>query len=456
MRSFLYPTLLILLLLHYELYAQDSHYWTNQYGTQAQLLGGAVVGSAKDMSSTFYNPGVMALTSDPQLALTTDAFQITNIKYRNSNFKDLEFSSTKLRPAPGMFALRLPYEPFDKHQIAVSYVTRVNFEMDLDGRGSGVAPDPVFGGISNQANEIILRHSVGETWVGLTWSHKLWKSLSLGATMYGALRSQSGRAQILVQSINEENLGSTIVLYDDFSYWNARLLFKIGAIIELSSWKIGLTVTTPSLNLFGVGRYGFNEFVISEELPRGNALLRNDYQEDLPTKFESPLSLAAGTSYTIFSTVFHFTIEWFNHVAEFRVMEPQPYIAQSSGQVFQSDLKYSLSSVINAGLGFEHVLNKDVELYGSFITNFSANDENVNSRFVLTFWDIYQISAGTVLNIDKLSLTFGLTYGFGSGNKKRLFPDADFESGQWLNYALGEYDINYNNIKLLFGFSYQF
>ena len=26
--------------------AQDYHYWTNQYGTQAQLLGGAVVGAA--------------------------------------------------------------------------------------------------------------------------------------------------------------------------------------------------------------------------------------------------------------------------------------------------------------------------------------------------------------------------------------------------------------------------
>jgi hypothetical protein len=436
--------------------AQDSHYWTNQYGTQAQLLGGAVVGSAKDLSSTFYNPGVMALTKDAQLALTTDAIQITNINYQNNRFRDLEFNSTKFKPAPGMFALRLPFEPFEEHQIAISYVTRTNFEMDLDGWGSGLGVDSLPGTISNAANEVILRHSTGETWVGITWSHKIGKAVSLGATSYVGLRSQSGRAQVIMQSIDEENLGSAIVLYDDFSYWNARLLFKIGAIVELGSWKIGLTLTTPSLNLFGTGRYGFNEFVISEELPQGNAVLRNNYQEDLQTKFNSPLSLAAGTSYTIFNTVFHFTIEWFNHVPEFKVMEPKPYTGQSSGETYQNNLAYSLSSVINAGLGFEHVLSSSVELYGSFITNFSANDENVISRFILTFWDIYQISAGTVLNVDKLALTFGVTYGFGSGEKRRMFPSADFDSGRLVNDALGTYDIKYNNIKLLFGFSYQF
>ena len=36
---------------------QDSHYWTNQYGTRATLLGGAVIGSVLDLSGTYYNPG---------------------------------------------------------------------------------------------------------------------------------------------------------------------------------------------------------------------------------------------------------------------------------------------------------------------------------------------------------------------------------------------------------------
>jgi hypothetical protein len=37
--------------------AQDAQYWTYQYGTRANLLGGAVVGSVVDVSATYYNPG---------------------------------------------------------------------------------------------------------------------------------------------------------------------------------------------------------------------------------------------------------------------------------------------------------------------------------------------------------------------------------------------------------------
>jgi hypothetical protein len=37
--------------------AQDSQWWTNQYGNRARLLGGAVIGSARDLSAVYYNPG---------------------------------------------------------------------------------------------------------------------------------------------------------------------------------------------------------------------------------------------------------------------------------------------------------------------------------------------------------------------------------------------------------------
>ena len=75
---------------------------------------------------------------------------------------------------------------------------------------------------------------------------------------------------------------------------------------------------------------------------------------------------------------------------------------------------------------------------------------------MLTFWDIYHISAGTVLNIDNLALTVGISWGFGDDKKSIVFPDGDFVSSNLVNEALGDYDVNYTNIKLLFGFSYQF
>src|SRR5678815_6132088 len=56
-------------------HAQDTNYWTLQYGTRGELLGGTVVGSAVDLSATFYNPGSLALVKDPKTCLlyTSDA-----------------------------------------------------------------------------------------------------------------------------------------------------------------------------------------------------------------------------------------------------------------------------------------------------------------------------------------------------------------------------------------------
>ena len=42
--------------------AQDSHYWSIQYGPVGQLVGGQVIGGVNDLSATYYNPGALGLT----------------------------------------------------------------------------------------------------------------------------------------------------------------------------------------------------------------------------------------------------------------------------------------------------------------------------------------------------------------------------------------------------------
>ncbi len=90
--NFRIPLYILILSINTIITAQDSHYWTNQYGTEASLLGGLVVGSMHDLSSTFYNPGTLALTTDQILTISTDAFQIT----RSSSFQGGDMSSSRL------------------------------------------------------------------------------------------------------------------------------------------------------------------------------------------------------------------------------------------------------------------------------------------------------------------------------------------------------------------------
>ena len=66
--------------------AQDSQWWTNQYGNRARLLGGAVIGSSRDLSAVYYNPGGLAVVDEPDALLTGYVFELDNIKYTDVLF----------------------------------------------------------------------------------------------------------------------------------------------------------------------------------------------------------------------------------------------------------------------------------------------------------------------------------------------------------------------------------
>ena len=52
--------------------AQDSQYWSIQYGPVGQLVGGQVIGGVPDRSATFYNPGALALRNETSYLLSTE------------------------------------------------------------------------------------------------------------------------------------------------------------------------------------------------------------------------------------------------------------------------------------------------------------------------------------------------------------------------------------------------
>ena len=101
------------------LVAQDAHYWTNQYGTQSWLLGGAVVGSTTDLSSTFYNPGSLALypdTSAVQSAVTLNWTRST-IATTDGYFR---LRSGNTEPLPTLVAINIPVELFGSRSLVLS------------------------------------------------------------------------------------------------------------------------------------------------------------------------------------------------------------------------------------------------------------------------------------------------------------------------------------------------
>ena len=109
--------------------AQDSHWWTNQYGNRARLLGGAVIGSSRDLSAVYYNPGGLAVVDEPDALLTGYVFELDNIKYSDILIKGTELSSTRFDAVAGLIAGQLPFNFLGDNRLAYSYLTRHNLSF---------------------------------------------------------------------------------------------------------------------------------------------------------------------------------------------------------------------------------------------------------------------------------------------------------------------------------------
>lgn len=445
-----YNFLLILFFITVSVTAQDTQYWNKQYGTYGELLGGTVVGGVSDLSSTYYNPGAMAFAKDTTLILTTSSIQFILIDRKNVGGTNIDLQSTSVQSSPSVFAFRIPIKGLGNNQLAASYITRYSFKYEAAGNQIdeyvNSSPDE---NQSYNSSGIFVYQDLSEYWPGFTWSTKLSSNIGLGATMYIPIRNQSGRLQSLVQNYDSQKGGSSFSLIQSQSYFNVRMLFKFGMAFHLDPLMLGFSLTTPSVNLFGIGSASVNiskaniDSSIDDEFPE----LASNFQDDLPTLFKSPVSIGFGAAYYYDKTVLYFSAEWFNEVSSFNIMEPDDFKAQSSGETLSYDLSYELNSVFNFGFGVKHIFSENFTFYGGITNDKSAYVPGSNNKFAVSNWDIVHIRSGGKFNIDKLSITLGLGYGFSGKFLDRITIFGEGKSQ--------DDNVNFQEIDIVFGLSYK-
>jgi hypothetical protein len=426
--------------------AQDSHYWTNQYGTEASLLGGLVVGSKHDLSSTFYNPGTLALTTDQVLTISSDAFQITqvNITSKSSTLPNLESNTSG--SAPSIVAFRLQLDELGKNQIAFSVLVKDAVQADFYGRDINRT------NISSiRANDGIIFADNFETWVGFSWGRKIKEKIGIGISQYVALSSNRQRLQIINQVLEDPQTTASRIIFNDTYFNNFKILWKAGIFFDQRPLSFGFTVTTPSINLFNYT--GESSINISHINSAGEEqfIAAND-EDGLTSEFKSPFSLAFGAAYHLEKTSFYFSAEWFAKISSYEVLNTQPVIVVPTGEVIPNNNFLSRQSVINFGVGFHHKLGKDFSLYASIFTNNSAKNPNELSKYSLSGYNILHFLGGVALKYGILDLILGL--GYATGNNK--IEPLDNIINPAINLSGNEErnsEITYRGYKIVFAFS---
>lgn len=395
--------------------AQDTHYWNLHYGTRGELMSGVMVGSALDLSTSFYNPGAFARMKSPSTLLTGTVFAVQTITVVDANPDAESPTSSNTGPSPSMVAGILPMKWFGG-RMGYSFLTRQQLDFRLVSRDGVVVGHDAPADTVSIGGETIFEQNMGEFWGGLTWSKNLGDAISVGTTLYGVYHSQRTRNQGLVQAFGSNGYSGAGTAINEIDYWSARTLMKFGVLWQMSSLSLGMSFTTPGLNLLGTGTAvqlnSATGDVNYDGVPDGAADV--SYVEGADAEYRSPASVAVGASYQFDAFTLHATGEYFGSVDPYAVLEsPAP---PAGPGVTGVDVSYQTAarSVFNAGVGVEYKFNDKNSVYGAFITDRSSFEKVAGASVAVTDWDIYHISGGFALALGSTELTLGMGYAWGS------------------------------------------
>jgi len=411
-----------LLLIAVPAVAQDSQWWTNQYGNRARLLGGAVIGSARDLSAVYYNPGGLAIVDQPDALLTGFVFELDNLKYSDVLVEGTEFSSTRFDAVAGLIAGQIPFGFLGETKLAYSYLTRHNLEYRFNGGGTIPGDSiPELEGIASASAAVSYETRLRETWGGLTWAAPLHERLGLGISTFVAIRSQRMRYGAELSTVADTSVAS-LLSQRSYDYYNWRLLWKVGFATSFDRWNVGATITTPSLRLFGSGDIQYQDIAILPDLES----VTTGFQDDIPSRYTSSWAIGAGGEYVGDGWKAHVAAEWFDSM-DITILDGQPFPSRTdSTRVVDPDITNVMRGLVNVALGFERKFSERTTGYLTGFTDFTGSVRGDLSVTTSTPWDLWTVGAGASFTVGRSDFTVGLTYKFGGQDDLRgfdLIPD---------------------------------
>jgi hypothetical protein len=228
---------------------------------------------------------------------------------------------------------------------------------------------------------------------------------------------------------------------------------KLGATVDLSPVTFGIVLTVPSLGLWGSGSTLFNLTSTGIDFDSNGAVddrLVANVQQDLASDFYSGMAVGAGAAVDIGETTIFASGEWYAPRGPTRVLASEPFVGQSTGETYSTDLVLRTRGVLNVGVGARHYFTPRFAGYFSAATDFSSTDTTLAVSVGQSLWDLYHLGTGAKLVVGSVELVLGLSYTFGS-ERVDLGQGSQIEVLQGTSVVLRE-----RGIRVLFGFQYGF
>jgi long-subunit fatty acid transport protein len=453
--------------------AQDTHYWTHQFGTRSALLGGAVVGGTRDNSMIYYNPAAVAFIDSNSFSINANVYQVENTQIKNILTEQEAFKSFQLTSVPlltsGQFKVKTP-----RLRLSYGIFSPVAFQFRGQARIEGayaVVPDGESPGQETFVGDENLFTRLRELTVALGISYKLSEWWSVGLTNLIDVRSHHfNRALFSRYYLNDSDAtGVSTSFTQSFNYYNVRYMPKFGIAFRGKPWSWGATFTAPGIRMLGTGAVGVD--ILASNVKDGGAgrsnVVANGRQTKLKSYFKSPYSVAMGVHFQQGKTGISFSTQYFGKQEIYNIIKADkaPFVRPASvnnliNSAEMLSVKTAARPVLNLALGVEQQLSEHLSLNASIRNNQSYYDAQLLNQDGIkpdiSTWDIYHLTGGVTMLKERSSMSLGLTFGFGQDkNRSEQFLPQPSESAFFRN-PVTVTQATYKSLGILVGYNYFF
>jgi len=216
----------------------------------------------------------------------------------------------------------------------------------------------------------------------------------------------------------------------EIEYNHVRLLAKLGVAWRPGRWELGANLTVPGVKIWSDGKSVFNATVAGET---ATPFLTAAVQKGLTATYHAPWSIGAGATWRRPGGAIHTTVEWFSHVAEYDILEPDPAPVVGSSDTIPLTYRGESRSVVCYGIGLEQHLGGRVVLYGGAAHNESAY---VANRDTFDAWDLTDLTGGFTFDTGRAKVALGLGYAWGSKSiQQPIVPPGETPATLEANYS---------------------
>jgi len=461
------PCLALLLGLAFRAHGQDNHYWTQQNGARATLMGGAATASTDDQAVLFYNPAAARRVKGTGITASANFMYLQWLKVEDTEGLGIQASESQSNSVPKLIVGSFDPKGSERLRISFGFVNNLYGRFDVRQAASvRVEADSTAPGTELITGQMHLSTETREDLVGAGVSYALGEKGSIGVTLFASLFSQSYLQLIDLGLYTTDDVADSVgtlgasTSVTEVELFNTGLLPRFGYFHAGPVNKWGITLTAPRIGIGrGDGFYEQSTLKGSATTPYVKTLL---YGDDLSSTYRTPWMLDLGLETRAGTAVWAFRLGLASSVAAYDRLrlDASEDVAQGQLGPGADELRRVRSAsvpVINVGVGGQFRLSEKADLLAGLRTDHNHQDLAAVERFNditanFSYWDLYHASCGVDWHSSRAKFTAGLVWSVG----REVSGPRSFGILGELVPALDEvrFRTAFNQVGLTFGISY--